>query len=178
LGGRDESALVQLFRAAIAGDEDAYGEFLRWAAGFVRRFARRKALQGGLDLEDVVQETLLAIHMKRHTWRDDATVTPWVHAIARYKLIDAFRRRGRRVEIEVGEIIESLAEPEPDTASEHEIDRALEALAPGQRSAVAAVCVDGRSIRETAERLGMSEGAVRVALHRGLKAIARRTGRN
>lgn len=175
--GRDESELARLLRAAIAGDESAYGEFLRRAAGLVRGFARRK-VQGGIDPEDIVQETLLALHMKRHTWRNDAPVMPWLYAIARYKLIDAFRRRGRRVEIEIGEIAETFAEPEPETISDREIGRALETLAPGQRSVVTAVSVEGRSISETAKNLGMSEAAVRVALHRGLTAIAKRFGRN
>src|SRR3546814_18114776 len=83
-------------------------------------------MQGGIDPEDIVQETLLAIHMKRHTWRDDAPVTPWLYAIARYKLIDAFRRRGRLVEIEIGEIAERFPQPEPETVSDREIGRPLE----------------------------------------------------
>lgn len=177
MDGRGENELARLMRAAIAGDERAYGEFLRRAACLVRGFARRKVVQGGIGLEDIVQETLLAIHMKRHTWRDDAPVTPWLYAVARHKLIDAFRRQGRRVEIEMGEIAEAIADPEPDTAREWEINRALERLTPGQRAVVAAVSVDGRSISETARKLGMSETAVRVALHRGLAAIAKRFGR-
>jgi RNA polymerase sigma-70 factor, ECF subfamily len=177
LDGRDENELARLMRAAIAGDEKAYGDFLRRAACLVRGFARRKIVPGGIDPEDIVQETLLAIHIKRHTWRDDAPVVPWLYAIARHKLIDAFRRRGRRVEIEIGEIAETFAQPEPETTSDQEIRRALETLAPRQRSVVAAVSVDGRSISETAKSLGMSETAVRVALHRGLAAIAKRFGR-
>lgn len=178
MDGRDESELAGLLRAAIAGDARAYGDFLLRAASLVRGFAGRKIVRGGIDAEDIVQETLLAIHLKRHTWRDDTPVTPWLFAIARYKLIDAFRRRGRREEVEMGEIAESFAQPEPDTVSDREIGRALDTLAPGQRAAVAAVCVDGRSISETAKHLGMSETTVRVALHRGLKAIGRRFGRS
>jgi RNA polymerase sigma-70 factor (ECF subfamily) len=178
LDAGDENELARLMRAAIAGDERAYGEFLQRAACLVRGFARRKTVQGGIDPEDIVQETLLAIHIKRHTWRNDAPVMPWLYAIARYKLIDAFRRRGRRAEIEIGEIAETFVEPEAETISEREIARALETLAPGQRSAVAAVSVNGRSISETAKSLGMSEAAVRVALHRGLTRIAKRFGRN
>jgi len=178
LDGGGEQQLAGLLRAAIDGDERAYAEFLGCAACLVRGLARRKITHGGIDPEDIVQETLLAIHMKRHTWREGAPVTPWVYAIARYKLIDAFRRRGRRVEIEIGAIAETFAEQEPETISDREIGRALETLAPGQRSVVTAVSVDGRSIRETARSLGMSEMAVRVALHRGLTAIARRFGRN
>ena len=178
MDGRDEAELARLLRAAIAGDEGAYGDFLQRAACLVRGFARRKIVQGGIDPEDIVQETLLAIHMKRHTWRQDAPVTPWLYAIANYKLIDAFRRRGRRVEIEIGELAETFAAPEVATISDREICRALATLAPGQRSVVAAVSVGGRSISETANWLGMSETAVRVALHRGLTAIARRFGRS
>lgn len=172
----DEVELARLMRAAIAGDEKAYGDFLQRAACLVRNFARRKIVHGGIDPEDIVQEVLLAIHLKRHTWRQNAPVTPWLYAIANYKIIDAFRRRGRRVEIEIGEIAETFAAPEPETISDREIGRALQTLAPGQRSVVAAVSVDGRSISETATSLGMSETAVRVALHRGLTALARRIG--
>ena len=109
MNGGEESELARLMRAAIGGDEKAYAEFLRRAACLVRGFARRKIVRGGIDPEDIVQETLLAIHLKRHTWRDDGSVLPWLYAIARYKLIDAFRRQGRRVEIEIDEIAETFA---------------------------------------------------------------------
>jgi len=171
---RDEAELARLMRAAILGDERAYGDFLHRAACLVRGFARRKIVHGGIDPEDIVQETLLAIHLKRHTWRQDAPITPWLYAIANYKLIDAFRHRGRRVEIEIGEIAETFAESESETVSGRDIGHALTTLAPGQRSVVAAISVGGRSIGETAKSLGMSETAVRVAFHRGLAAIAKR----
>lgn len=176
MDGRDDNELARLMRAAITGDERAYEQFLRQIAGRVRGFARRR-VQSGIDPEDVVQETLLAIHMKRHTWRVDSPVTPWVYAIARHKLIDAFRRRGSRVEVAIDEIAETGAEPGPDVPSHREVDRALATLAPGQRSVVAAISVEGHSISDTAKRLGLSEPAVRVALHRGLAAIAERFGR-
>lgn len=174
----DEAELAKLLRAAVAGDEKAYGRFLERAAMLIRGFARRRTGQGGVDPEDVVQETLLAIHMKRHTWRQDAPVLPWLYAIARFKLIDAFRRRGRRIEVEIDEIAETFAAPEGEKLAERDIDRALAGLAPGQRSVVEAISVDGKSIGETAKSLGLSEGAVRVALHRGLSAIARRFGKS
>ena len=175
--GKDEAELSRLLRAAIAGDERAYADFLHRIAALVRGFVRRKIVQGGVDPEDVVQETLLAIHVKRHTWRPDAPVLPWVYAIARFKLIDAFRRRGRRIEVEIDEIAETFAEPETETVSERDINRALEGLPPTQRSVVSSISVDGHSIGETAAKLGVSETAVRVSLHRGLAAIAKRFGR-
>ena len=175
--GKDEAELSRQLRAAIAGDERAYAEFLHRIAALVRGFVRRKIVQGGVDPEDVVQETLLAIHVKRHTWREDAPVLPWVYAIARFKLIDAFRRRGRRIEVEIDEIAETFAEPESETVSERDINRALDGLPPAQRSVVSAISVDGHSIGDTASKLGISETAVRVSLHRGLAAIAKRFGR-
>lgn len=177
MSGGNERELADLLRSAIAGDARRYAQFLDRIAGLVRAYARRKISHGGVDPEDVVQEVLLAIHLKRHTWLPDAPVLPWVYAIARFKLIDAFRRRGRRVEVELDDIAETFAQPEVETVSERDIGRALEGLAPGQRSVVAAISVEGRSIEETARTLDMTESAVRVALHRGLAAIARRFGR-
>ncbi|MER9711002.1 sigma-70 family RNA polymerase sigma factor [Mesorhizobium sp. M0174] len=176
MSGKDEAELSRLLRAAIAGDERAYADFLHRIAALVRGFARRKIVQGGVDPEDIVQETLLAIHVKRHTWRHNAPVLPWVYAIARFKLIDAFRRRGRRIEVEIDEIAETFAEPEAETVSERDVNRALDSLSPAQRSVVSAVSVEGRSIGETAAKFGISETAVRVSLHRGLAAIAKRFG--
>jgi RNA polymerase sigma-70 factor (ECF subfamily) len=174
----EEKELARLMRASIAGDERAYGEFLKSVGSLVRGFARRKVADVGIDAEDIVQETLLAIHVKRHTWRDEEPILPWLYAIARYKLLDAFRARGRRTRVETEAAAEGFAAPENKSISERDIERALETLSPGQRSAVAAVSVEGRSIRETAASQGMSEGAVRAALHRGLTAIAARFGRH
>lgn len=169
--------MAALLRAAIGGDEKAYAMFLTRVAARVRAFVRGRTARSGVDAEDVVQETLLAIHTKRHTWITNAPVLPWVNAIARHKLVDAFRRNGRRMEVDLGDLAETLAQPEAETVSDRDIGRALSGLTPGQRAVVAAISVEGYSISETARRLGMNEIAVRVALHRGLKAIARRFGR-
>jgi len=169
--------LAELLQAGIAGDDRAYARFLEHVALRVRGFAQRRIAYGGIDPEDIVQETLLAIHLKRHTWQSGAPVMPWVHAIARHKLIDAFRRQGRRVEIDIDDVAETLAQPEADRVSDRDIDRVLNALSDGQRGVVTSISVQGRSISETATALGMSEPAVRVALHRGLAAIAKRFGR-
>ena len=177
MDGTEDAELAGLLRAALAGDERAYQAFLRRVAGLVRGFARRRITQGGVDPEDIVQDVLLAIHLKRHTWRPEAPVGPWLYAIARFKLVDAFRRTGRRMEVPLDDDFDAPA-PEPaDRATERDVGRALDLLAPGQRAVVAAISVDGRTIGETARALGMSDVAVRVALHRGLAAISRRLGR-
>ncbi|HEY4192461.1 MAG TPA: sigma-70 family RNA polymerase sigma factor [Mesorhizobium sp.] len=176
--GAGEAELAVLLKAAIAGDERAYAGFLADIASRVRGFARRRLQGGGVDTEDIVQETLLAIHLKRHTWRQDAAVLPWVFAIARFKIIDAFRRRGRAVEVDISDFSETLAEPEKEAVSSRDISRVVETLAPAQKAVVSAISVEGRSIADTAKALDMTEAAVRVAFHRGLASIAARFGKN
>ena len=173
-----EERLLGLFARARAGDAGAYHTFLAELAGHLRAFFRRRLARRPDDVEDLVQETLLAVHNQRHTYVAGEPLTPWLYAIARYKLVDAFRRRGRRMEIEIGEVAETFAAPQSETISKHEIGRALETLSPGQRSVVAAVSIEGRSVSETAKILGMKETAVRVALHRGLTSLATRFARN
>ncbi|WP_331371539.1 sigma-70 family RNA polymerase sigma factor [Sinorhizobium chiapasense] len=177
MDGVDDRDLAQLFHAALDGDERAYCDFLHEAARLVRAWARRRAF-GGPDPEDIVQETLLAIHVKRHTWRSDGPVAPWLYAIAKHKLVDALRRQGRHPRVGISEVEDRLAAEETETVRDWEIGRALETLTPGQRLVVTAISVEGRTIAEAARSLDMNETAVRVALHRGLAAIARRFGRD
>nr|WP_210339660.1 sigma-70 family RNA polymerase sigma factor [Ensifer sp. ENS07] len=178
VSGADDEHLARLLRAAVAGDEKAYAVFLRDAAQAIRGWARRWTIGGGVDAEDVVQEALLAVHVKRHTWREDAPVIPWLHAIARHKHVDAVRRQARRPTVGIEGLEDTLASVETEKARDWEIGRALEGLAPGQRSVVNAISIEGFTVAETAQKLDMNETAVRVALHRGLAAIARRFGRN
>jgi RNA polymerase sigma-70 factor, ECF subfamily len=173
----DETKLAALMRSALAGDERAYGDFLGRTAALVRTLARRKLRPGsGIDVEDIVQETLMAVHVKRHTWRAGEPITPWLAAIARYKVVDAFRSRGSVVEVDISELVEILPAPEVEPLRHRDVSRALEALGDGQRRVVSSIAIEGHSIRDTAERYGMTEVAVRVALHRGLAAIRNNSG--
>jgi RNA polymerase sigma-70 factor (ECF subfamily) len=170
----------ELMRAANGGDAAAYNRLLTRLAPAVRAVARRglgRAGFGSEEAEDVVQETLLAIHLKRHTWDPSLPLGPWVRAIARNKLIDALRRRGRRDHVPIDDVIDTLvsdtAEPTPIPGK---LDEHLQSLPDRQQSVVRSISLDGASIRETAARLNMSEGAVRVALHRGLAALSAKFG--
>jgi len=162
-------------RAAMAGDEGAYRRLLIDIARSVRGMARAafaRARMGDADIEDAVQETLLAIHLKRQTWDPDQKLGPWVNAIARHKIIDAMRRKGARKIAPIEDFEEFLAAPEEDDP--HALSDArklMEQLTPRQREIVQSISLDGQSIAATAERLSMSEVAVRVALHRALKAL-------
>lgn len=163
-------------RAGLAGDARAYRALLEALTPRLRALVARglaRAGAGGADTEDVVQETLLAIHLKRHTWDASEPLAPWVWTIARNKTIDALRRRGRRIELPVDDWAEFLpAPPTRDPTEGGDVERLLGSLGERQRDIVRSIGVEDRSIRETAGRLGMTEGAVRVALHRGLKALA------
>ncbi len=178
--GHDADQRSELMRAGLAGDADAYRRCLDLLLPLVRTIVRgqlKQSSSGNSDTEDIVQETLLAIHLKRHTWRPDQPLEPWVRAIARHKVIDAFRRRGARASVPLDDVAETLAAPEtaPNLAA-YERDRMLDSLPARQRDIVAAFAHEGLSAREAAQRFNTSEGAIRVALHRGLKTLAARFG--
>jgi RNA polymerase sigma-70 factor, ECF subfamily len=177
LKGR-ETQWAEWMRAASAGDGEAYDRVLRDMAQALRPLVRRGLHRAGAnpaETEDVVQDILIAVHLKRHTWDQGRPIGPWISGIARYKIIDNMRRRGFRIELPIEDFAEILpAESEAPTASERDVTRSLEALPEGQRNVVRAIAIDGASISDTALKLNMSEGAVRVALHRGLGALAKR----
>ncbi|MDT3687615.1 MAG: sigma-70 family RNA polymerase sigma factor [Pseudorhodoplanes sp.] len=167
-------------RQANAGDGAAYNACLQEFARALRAYVRRGLARAGreAETEDVVQEILIAVHLKRQTWDDSRPVGPWLYAIARYKMIDALRRRGGRIEVPVDDFADVLAAEEgPEPGRDSEISRSLAGLPARQRDVVQCIAVDGHSISETASHLKMNEGAVRVALHRGLASLAKRHGR-
>jgi RNA polymerase sigma-70 factor (ECF subfamily) len=166
----------ELMRAAIAGDEASYRMLLAELSRLLRGVVRRGFAGVGIardDVEDVVQEVLLAIHLKRHTWDPSMPLGPWVLAIARNKMIDDLRRRGRRPEVSI-DLTQFDIEGEDQQASidAHDVKRVLNGLSERNREIVQSISIDGHSARDVADRLGMTEVAVRVALHRSLKTLA------
>jgi RNA polymerase sigma-70 factor (ECF subfamily) len=175
-----ESDWGDLMRAANAGDGAAYARLLRELAPVLRSTARRGLARAGMpvaDAEDVVQETLIAIHLKRHTWDGAFPIGPWVAAIARNKLIDTLRRRNRHAAVPIDDVSEFLAAEEaPAGPPQRDVDRHVDALPERQRAVIRAISIEGATIGEAATRLTMTEGAVRVALHRGLAALYAKLG--
>jgi RNA polymerase sigma-70 factor, ECF subfamily len=173
--GRPAHLWSEMMRASIAGDESVYRRLLEDIGRSVRTMARSafaRARVGDADIEDAVQETLLAIHLKRHTWDPGQPLAPWAYAIARHKIVDALRRRGRRWVEPLENFEEFLAAPEAeDPHALSDARKLLETLAPRQRDIVTSISLEGQSIAATAKRLSMSEVAVRVALHRALKSL-------
>jgi RNA polymerase sigma factor (sigma-70 family) len=165
---------ADLLRRANAGDGAAYAAFLRDATPVIRRIVRAKGAPE--EVEDMVQEVLLAIHAKRHTWRDDMAVTPWVYAIARYKAADGWRRRGR-LSVQIDDLADVLAaEPDVDGTVARDVGTLLAGLDARSAGIVRAVTLDGDSAAEVGARLGMQEGAVRVALHRAMARLRAMVG--
>jgi RNA polymerase sigma-70 factor (ECF subfamily) len=167
-----EDEWTGLMRAAVSGDGVAYRRLLSAIAPVLRATARRGLARAGQPVdqsEDIVQDILLAVHLKRHTWDVSAPFAPWLFAIARNKLIDALRRRGRRVFVNIDDFEGVIpSEPAEETVPAREVAVHLEALPARQRDVLQSIAVDSASIKATAAKLSISEGAVRVALHRGL----------
>jgi RNA polymerase sigma-70 factor, ECF subfamily len=170
-----EDEWTGLMRSAMAGDNAAYHRLLKTIAPVLRAAARRGLVRAGQPVdqsEDIVQDILLAVHLKRHTWDAKAPFAPWLFAIARNKLIDALRRRGRRVFVNIDDFAETIADrPAAETASAGEVAAHLNSLSARQRDVLQSIAVESASIKDTAAKFSMSEGAVRVALHRGLTSL-------
>ncbi len=171
-----EAEWAFLLKLSMTGDARAYNGFLTGVTPHLRSIARRRCAEWGAapgDAEDIVQEVLLAIHLKRGTWDPDRPLGPWLSAIVRNKLIDCLRRKGRRIDVVLDDVMETLA-AEEDTDRTDRLDAVhlVDQLGDPQRTIVRSISLNGESIRETADRLQMTEGAVRVALHRALKTLA------
>jgi RNA polymerase sigma-70 factor (ECF subfamily) len=178
MGGRlaaTEDRLRSLLVGGLAGDAAAYHAFLRDLSAHLRGFFRRRMARMPDDVEDLVQETLLAVHNQRHTFDPAQPLTPWLHAIARYKLVDCLRRRSRRdlLTEPLDDEHDLLSSADADAAdARRDLARLLETLPECQRMPIVHVKVQGLSVVETARLTRMSESAVKVAVHRGLKALA------
>jgi RNA polymerase sigma-70 factor, ECF subfamily len=149
--------------------------------GYLRGLFQRppESLWRGVgDAEDLVQGTLIALHTRRHTYDRSELFTPWVQAIARYKLIDYLRRTrasAREVEVEEAEGLWA-ADSEGATDSSFDLEGLLSHVSPKAREAIRLMKLEGLSVSETAARTGMSASAVKVSVHRGLKLLSRLIG--
>ncbi len=135
----------------------------------------KELMLASLDGDGASHRVLLErFHVKRHTYDPAQPLTPWVHAIARYKLIDFLRRnRASFADVPIDEADEVMAHDDNVSAeSTYDVRRLMERLPKKMRCSIEAVKLDGLSIAEAAERCGISEPGVKVNIHRGLKALA------
>ncbi len=170
-----ESGLKPLWTRAQAGDEAAYREALRRIADRLRRFLRRRMQSVPDDVEDLVQETLLALHLQRGIYDPALPVGSWVFAIARHKLVDLWRRRGRHEALHdpIDDLDDAAMPATHDEGSaQRDLGVLLEGLPAAQRRAIVLTKIEGLSVAEAAQRTGASESAIKVQVHRGLKHLA------
>ena len=170
-----EDRFRDLLVRGLAGDAPAYHAFLTELSAHLRAFLRARLARLPDEVEDLVQETLLAIHNQRHTYDAGQPLTAWVHAIARYKLIDLLRRRAGREALNdpLDDELAVFASSETEASdARRDLARLLDRLPDRQRLPIVHMKLEGLSVTETARLTGISETAVKVGVHRGLKALA------
>lgn len=172
-----EEHLRDLLVRGLGGEAAAYHVFLRELSAHLRAFVRRRLARMPEEVEDIVQEALLAVHNQRHTYDAAQPLTAWVHAIARYKLVDFLRRRGSREAItdpleQADEVLRSVDGEAAE--ARRDVGKLLETLPDRQRLPIVYVKLQGLSVMEAARLTGLSPSAVKIGVHRGLKALAAR----
>jgi len=165
----DEASLARMMVMSQQGDKQAYGALLEACQRWLRGYYSRRIAPAQLD--DLVQETLIALHTKRASWDSTRPFLPWLAAIARYRWVDHLRKLYRADEHELHEEFIGT-DDEPAIAARISLDRLLGLLPDAQSRAIALVKIEGLSIAEASEATGQSESLVKVNIHRGLKKLA------
>jgi len=163
--------LDQLMAEVRAGDEAAYRHFLAEAARRLRGQLARK-IAGDSELEDIVQECLIAIHDKRHTLDPARPVGPWMRAIAHYKLVDNWRKRGRSPIVHEDADLPVAAH---DLAST-DVATLLHKLPEAQADAIRMTHIEGLTGQEAATRAGIGLSAMKLRVHRGMLKLKQLVG--
>ncbi|QNK00516.1 sigma-70 family RNA polymerase sigma factor [Dyella telluris] len=181
VGDMQERQRASWMAAAQGGDRRAYEQVLAASVPLIRSVARRQGVSVDL-LDDVVQETLLTVHRVRHTYDPSRSYDAWLAALAGRRAIDALRSHGRRGRREVHDDLAYDMHPDIDDATaaaerEQEAQRLHEAIAslpPGQREAVEQLGLKEQSLAEASAQTGRQTGALKVNLHRAMKALRTR----
>jgi RNA polymerase sigma-70 factor (ECF subfamily) len=169
-----EARLRELMLQGLAGDAEAQRQLLSELAVLLQRFHRRR-LGSVADVDDLVQETLIAMHTRRDTYDPSQPFTAWVYSITRYKLIDHFRRRRLRVAARLDDCTELFSQDVVEQAAvARDVEQLLTELPQRQREAIQLTRIEGWSVEEAAARTGQTIAAIKVNVHRGLKRLMSR----
>ena len=166
----DEQTLAHLMVCSQKGDKQAYTALLTEVQLWLERFFRRRCAPGQID--DLVQEVLIAVHNKRATYEPTRPFLPWLAAIARYRWVDHLRRVYRNAEEELADHDAPQEGEEEAIMARLSLDRMFGQIPDKQAQVIEWVRIEGLSIREAAERCGQTEAAVKVNIHRGLKKLS------
>lgn len=169
-----EERLRPLMIRSLEGDAGAHRQLLSALSGYLRGYFARRVGAGDSEVEDLVQETLLAVHLKRDSYDRSLPFAPWAYAVARYKLIDHLRSRHRHVHVPLEDAgVLFAGDDAVEDVLHTDLDRLLERLPDRQRSLLEDVKLLGLSIEEAAEKRGVTAVSARVMLHRTLKGLSR-----
>ena len=173
----DEAHLRALLLKGLAGEEAAHRAFLTEAAALLRGFFRNRLRRRAEDAEDLVQETLVALHTRRDSYDPAYPLTAWMYAIARYRLIDHLRRARHRNHASLDGL--DVGDVDPDFAAsdaKRDLNVLLARLPQKQQTAIRLVKLEDRSIKEAAAATGFTESDIKISIHRGLKTLMRLMG--
>lgn len=187
-GIKPEESPSDWMRRSLLGEQEAYRKFLSWALNFTRMIAKKRFAQWGIGsdglLDDFVQEVILVIHKKRHTYSTALPVEPWVAGIIKFKSIDHLRNAVHQNRmISESEFPQGLDQLQISAGAEDEVTRAAElaealsCLNAKQRNLLHLAKIDGLSMKEIAQKTGASESSVKVSLHRTMKSLRKRFGK-
>jgi RNA polymerase sigma factor (sigma-70 family) len=166
--GADKRPWDAMMIAAQGGDASSYHHLLSEVAVWLRRYYARRLPPAVID--DAIQDTLVAIHEKRHTYDPTRPFGAWLAAIARYKWIDALRSLKMKPTEALDDDI-PVADHEEAITSAWSLERLLATLKPGQSQVIRLVKLQGLSIEEASKATGQSAPLVKVNIHRGLERL-------
>src|SRR5258707_3254354 len=137
----DEPELRSFMLAGLDGDEASHKALLMKLSAYLRAYFKGQLMRigrGPSDAEDLVQETLIALHTRRHTYDRSQLLTPWVYAIARYRLVDYLRRtKSASMDVPVEEAEEGFVDDDASTVeSGLDLKKLLARLQPKTRQAI------------------------------------------
>jgi len=170
----NEDELRGLMISGLDGNAGDHATLLRLLVPLLRGYYRRRASGGDGDIEDLIQETLIAVHTRRATYDRNRSFTAWLFAVARYKMIDHFRRCRRLQPIDGLEDYLLADDFEPVAMARIDVDALLGTLPSKQARMIRATRIDGLTVAEAAAADDLGESDVKVSVHRGLKALIAR----
>ncbi len=175
VGGDDSRTDQELLSAHVAGDADAFGILFARHQGHLWAVARRTS-HSGEDAADALQDALVNAYRMAHRFRADAKVSSWLHRIVVNACLDGIRRNKNHPTIPLPEFdIAQFADPRDphgDLDLTLSIGRALDSLPPEQRDAIVAIDIEGYSVAEASELLGVPTGTIKSRCARGRTKLA------
>ena len=173
----EEAELKRQMILGLDGDRVAYKSVLLNIAERVRRYLARRIGESpqGVDVEDVVQIVLIALHEKRDTYDRTRPLLPWIYGIARYKYLEHLRSARKYRNFVAIDDVEAVLPSSPvndiSPAIASDIETVLALLPKDQREIVRMTKLEGRTNKDVALETGLSVSAVKVRTHRAMQKL-------